>query len=109
MVAISNFPAFVATSWVTFERRSFSGRVTKLTLIVGWSFSKTCFVNCSICTIWELLTVATVSVVVEEDEDWLEGLHAASIAKSKAMLVRMAIARVARFIANFSLSNASMQ
>src|SRR2546422_2051036 len=106
MVAISNFPALVATSWVTFERRSFSGNVTNLTLILGWSFSKACFVNCSICTIWELLTVAIVSVVVEDDEP--DGVQAASTARSKAMLVMMEIARIALFIAHFSLSDASM-
>src|SRR5260370_12342977 len=109
MVAISNFPALVATSWVTFERRLFQGRVTKLTLMLGYCFSKTVFVNCSICTIWELLTVATVSVVVEEDEDGFEGLQAARAVRSKAMLVMMAIARAAFFIAHFSLSDASMQ
>src|ERR1700676_3571887 len=103
MVAISNLPALVATSWVTFERRSFSGKVTKLTLIVGYCFSNTCLVSCSICTICELLTVATVSVVVLGDDDWLEGKHAASPEKSSARPVSTAMARIEIFIVHSSM------
>src|SRR6266700_260311 len=103
MVAMSNLPAPVATSCVTFERRSFSGKVTKLTLTVGFSFSNTCLVSCSICTICPLLTVATVSVVVLGDDDWLEGEHAASPEKSSARPVSTAMARSLIFIVHSSM------
>jgi hypothetical protein len=43
---------------------------------------------------------------VEDDEP--DGVQAASTARSKAMLVMMEIARIALFIAHFSLSDASM-
>jgi len=56
------------------------------------------------------LTVATVRVVEDEDEDWLDGAQAANTAaRSKAILAVIAIARAVPFIANFSLLNASMQ
>src|SRR5258708_33052992 len=102
MVAMSTLPALVATSWVTFERRSFSGKVTKLTLMVGWSFSNTCLVSCSICTICPLLTVATVSVVVLDEEDWL-GEHAANPASRRARLVSTTTARTVIFIGHSSI------
>src|SRR5437016_5220926 len=99
MVAISNLPALVATSWVTFERRSFSGKVTKLTLIVACSFSNTCLVNCSICTIWELLTVAMVRVIVlGDEEDWLAGEQATSPASRRARLMSTEMACAVIFI-----------
>jgi len=52
-----------------------------------------------------------VSVVVEDEDDevWLDGLQAASSASSNAILVKIAVVRAILFMANFSLSNASMQ
>src|SRR6266700_7165583 len=103
MVAISNLPALVATSCVTFVRRSFSGKVTNLTLMLGYCFSNTCWVNCSIWTICELFTVATVSVVVPEEDDWLLGEHAANPASSRARPVSTATTRAVIFMADSSL------
>jgi len=53
-----------------------------------------------------LLTVATVSVVVEDEDDevWLDGLQAASSARSTTMLVKIVVVRAILFIAKFPFS-----